>query len=199
MLEFRFCRALCDIARNIEAQLKFNQVASPTMSFTDPLAQLNISPATITHRGLREYAEVAELVLVEMGADGREHRLTPAAAAAWQALKAAALANGITLIIVSAFRSVQRQAEIIQAKLAAGQLIDDILRSVAPPGHSEHHTGCAVDIASPDHPTLDISFAQTAAFAWLTQQAGRFGFTLSFPEGNSAGYQFEPWHWCFQC
>ena len=167
------------------------------MPLTDQLAQLNISVETITQRGLREYIEAADLVLAEVAVDGREHLLTPTAAAAWRALKVAALGDGMTLVMVSSFRSVQRQCEIIQAKLAAGQLIDDILLSVAPPGYSEHHTGCAIDIATRDHPLLEISFAHTAEFAWLTQNAGRFGFTLSFPEGNVAGYQYEPWHWCF--
>ena len=27
---------------------------------------------------------------------------------------------------------------------------------------------------------------------------GRFGFRLSYPRGNRDGYQYEPWHWCFQ-
>ncbi len=169
----------------------------PTMSPTDQLAQLNISVETITQRGLREYIEAADLVLVEVAVDGREHLLTPTAAAAWGALKVAALGDGMTLVMVSSFRSVQRQYEIIQSKLTAGQLIDDILLSVAPPGYSEHHTGCAIDIATLDHPLLEISFAHTAEFAWLVQNAGRFGFTLSFPDGNAAGYQYEPWHWCF--
>ncbi len=163
------------------------------------IEQLGISPATIAQRGLREFmeADIDTLEWVETAADGREHRLIPVAAAAWRALTSAAQADGLTLIIVSSFRSVQRQTEIIQGKLAAGQTIDDILTSVAPPGYSEHHTGCAVDIASFDHPQLDITFEHTPEFSWLQQHATRFGFTLSFLEGNASGYQYEPWHWCF--
>ena len=164
------------------------------------IEQLGISPATIARRGLREFveADAEALEWVETAADGREHRLIPVAAAAWRALTAAAQEDGLTLIMVSSFRSVQRQAEIIQGKLAIGQTTDEILMSVAPPGYSEHHTGCAVDIASIDHPQLDITFEHTPEFSWLRQHSTRFGFTLSFPEGNASGYQYEPWHWCFQ-
>jgi hypothetical protein len=42
---------------------------------------------------------------------------------------------------VSAFRSVERQAEIVRRKLAAGGRIEEILTVCAPPGFSEHHTG----------------------------------------------------------
>jgi D-alanyl-D-alanine carboxypeptidase len=105
---------------------------------------------------------------------------------------------GVAISIASSYRSVARQAEIIATKLAHGTSIDDILRSVAPPGFSEHHTGRAIDIVSPDHPDLDVSFAYTPAYEWLTINAGFFGFTLSYPEGNGSGYQYEPWHWCFQ-
>ena len=163
------------------------------------IEQLGISPATIARRGLREFAEADAKTLewVETAADGCEHRLIPVAAAAWCALTAAAQADGLTLIMISSFRSVQRQAEIIHSKLAIGQTIDEILMSVAPPGYSEHHTGCAVDITSIDHPQLAITFEHTPEFSWLRQHATRFGFTLSFPVGNTSGYQYEPWHWCF--
>jgi D-alanyl-D-alanine carboxypeptidase len=161
------------------------------------LDQLGISLAAVTARGLCECAEADTLELAETGADGRAYLLVPAAAGEWRRLKAAADADGITLFLASAFRSVARQTEIIEKKLAAGNTIETILTLCAPPGFSEHHSGRAVDIACPDAPPLEIEFEQTAAFAWLTQNAAHFGFALSYPRGNSAGYQYEPWHWCF--
>jgi D-alanyl-D-alanine carboxypeptidase len=44
---------------------------------------------------------------------------------------------------------------------------------------------------------LEVDFEQTAAFAWLTAHAHEFGFRLSYPRGNEWGFQYEPWHWCF--
>jgi D-alanyl-D-alanine carboxypeptidase len=161
------------------------------------LEELGISPELIAERGLHLCVEAAHLELAEIGADGREHKLTPRAAAAWQHMKDAALQAGVHLFIVSAYRSVDRQIEIIQRKLDAGQKIEDILCVSAPPGFSEHHTGCAVDLGEPDTPLLDVCFDQTAAFSWLQQQAGQFGFVLSYPADNPQGYQYEPWHWCY--
>lgn len=158
---------------------------------------LGISPSLIAARGLRPCAEAGHLELVEIGADGREHSLVPEAAAAWRHMKDAALQDGVRLSIVSAYRSVDRQVEIIRRKLDAGQKIEDILCVSAPPGFSEHHTGCAVDLAEPDTPLLQTCFDQTAAFSWLRQHAGQFGFVLSYPADNPMGYQYEPWHWCY--
>lgn len=160
-------------------------------------AELGISAQLLAARGLLEFGEPLHLELAEVGADGREHWLTPQAAAAWRDLKATALADGVELVIVSAFRSIERQTEIVRNKLAGGALIDDILRRCAPPGFSEHHSGRALDLTSPGEPVLEVEFAQSAAFAWLSAHAGRFGYRLSYPAGNRSGYQYEPWHWCF--
>lgn len=159
--------------------------------------ELGISRSLIAVRGLTACAEAHDLEVVEVGADGKGHLLVPAAAQAWRLLQGAAQADGIELFIVSAFRSVDRQAEIVRRKLAAGLSIEAILAVSAPPGFSEHHTGCAVDLASPGVALLEPEFDQTPAFAWLKHRAGEFGFHLSFPAGNSQGYQYEPWHWCF--
>ena len=127
--------------------------------------------------------------------DGRIVQLTPATASAWRRMQAAAAEQAITLIAVSGFRSVARQSRIIREKLADGQRIEDILRYVAAPGFSEHHSGEALDIGSPEHIELDEDFARTAAFRWLEANAPRFGFTLSFPRDNPHGIGYEPWHW----
>ncbi len=169
---------------------------NPTSLTLDRLEELGIRPELIAARGLCPCVEASHLELAEVGADGREHRLVPEAAKAWCRMKDAALQANIHLFIVSAYRSVDRQAEIIQRKLDAGQKIEDILCVSAPPGFSEHHTGCAMDIGAPDTPLLECCFDQTAAFSWLRQHAGQFGFVLSYPADNPQGYQYEPWHWC---
>lgn len=162
------------------------------------LAQLGIGQTLLDARGFIAQEEASDLQVAEIGEDGREFLLTPATTTAWHSMKIAAQQDGIVLLLVSAYRSVQRQIEIVQAKLDAGQQIADILTIVAPPGYSEHHTGRAIDIGSDeDTPELEVEFETTAAFAWLTQHANAFGFSMSYPKGNSSGYQYEPWHWCF--
>ncbi|HVS12998.1 MAG TPA: M15 family metallopeptidase [Thermoanaerobaculia bacterium] len=146
----------------------------------------------------RSFEEPAELVEVGPDVFGRPQRLAPEAADAWREMVAAAAADGVELQLVSAFRSVERQAEVIAAKLAAGRTIDDVLTVNAPPGHSEHHTGRAVDVTTPGCRELEEEFESTEAHRWLTRHAGRFGFRLSYPRGNAEGYVYEPWHWVFE-
>ena len=160
------------------------------------LAALQIAPERIAAKGLALQPEAKDVVVAEVGENGREHCLTPAAAAAWQAMKGAAQADGVALRIVSAFRSIDRQAEIVRAKLDRGLLLDAILEVSAPPGYSEHHTGRAVDVTTNAVPALEVEFEETEAFRWLTRRAGEFGFVLSYPAGNPNGYAYEPWHWC---
>lgn len=161
--------------------------------------ELGISPAYASDRHLAPFSEADESVLLEIAVnpDGRPVRLVPPAAAAWRSMQAAAATDHIELIAISGFRSIARQTEIIRAKLAAGQTLADILRSVAAPGFSEHHTGRAIDIGSPEHIELDEEFEHTRAFRWLASQAARFGFRLSFPRRNPHGIVYEPWHWCW--
>jgi D-alanyl-D-alanine carboxypeptidase len=137
--------------------------------------------------------------VAEIDESGKEYLLTPAAAKAWQAMQAAALKDGVVIRIASAFRTIDRQAEIVRSKLQSGMSLESILCASAPPGYSEHHSGRAVDVTTEGEQerTLEQEFEQTAAFAWLSGNARRFGYFLSFPRNNRFGYVYEPWHWCF--
>jgi D-alanyl-D-alanine carboxypeptidase len=150
-----------------------------------------------SHR-LRLQPECCELATVETDANGREHMLHPDAARAWHAMRSAAAEDGITLQVASAFRSVAYQQSIIERKLRAGQSIEEILRVSAAPGFSEHHSGRAIDIATPESPPLETSFELTPAFEWLSDSAQEFGFRLSYPRNNRHNIAFEPWHWAYQ-
>lgn len=161
------------------------------------LAELGIDVSTLAARGLVCHAEPAVLVEADRNEAGRVFELIPAAAAAWQAMREAAAADGVVLQLVSAYRSIARQHDIVAAKLARGQTLADILQVSAAPGFSEHHSGRAIDIGTPGSPVLEEVFETTAAFAWLVQHAANFGFALSYPRGNPDGYLYEPWHWCW--
>ncbi|MBL8513683.1 MAG: M15 family metallopeptidase [Betaproteobacteria bacterium] len=159
------------------------------------LIALGIDASSLAARGLAPFEEARELVFVELGVEGRDHFLIRDAADAWHRMRTAARAEGVELILASSFRSIARQAELVRVRLAQGRTLEDILGSVAAPGYSEHHTGRAVDIVSADHPALEKTFETTAAFAWLNAHAAPFGFAMSYPRGNAAGYIYEPWHW----
>jgi D-alanyl-D-alanine carboxypeptidase len=163
----------------------------------DALAEFAISPAQLAKRGLAICPEPSELVTAETDAEGREHLLAPAAAAAWARMARAAGEGGVVLRIASAFRTLERQAAIIRGKLERGMSIEQILRVSAPPGYSEHHSGRAVDVCTPGCPPLEPEFERTEAFEWLSSRANRYGFALSYPRDNQHGYSHEPWHWCY--
>lgn len=165
---------------------------------TRELDILGITPELLACKNLPFYCEAEELTVGETDASGRQHMMTPAAANAWSAMKAAALQDGVILEVVSAFRSVERQIAIIRDKLDRQMPMERILTLSAPPGYSEHHTGCAIDINTPGCRPTEEEFEHTAAFHWLEQHAGRFGFILSYPRDNDLGFIYEPWHWCYQ-
>lgn len=162
------------------------------------LASLGITLELIAQKKLPFYLEAQELALGDTDADGREYLMTPATAVAWVGMKAAALQDNVILEVVSAFRSIDRQIEIIQNKLDRNMPIEQILTLSAPPGYSEHHTGCAIDINTPGCIATEEEFENTDAYRWLDEHAGRFGFSLSYPRDNTLGFIYEPWHWRFQ-
>ena len=163
------------------------------------LASLAISTDLIAARSLVLHPEARKLVVAATGDDGSEYLLAPTAAAKWREMSAAALTDGVVIKIASAFRSVDRQAEIVRAKLAEGLSLDAVLCVSAPPGYSEHHSGRAIDVTTDEGVApLEPEFEKTRAFRWLSKNAGRFGFVLSYPAENPYGYDYEPWHWCYR-
>ena len=161
------------------------------------LQDLGISTSYATTRRQSHHLEADDLVSIGLDQAGREQRMERTAAARWQSMRDTATREAITLDIVSAFRSFDYQKQIIARKIAAGQSLEQILRVSALPGFSEHHSGRAIDLGTPGSPPLTEAFAVTAAYAWLTQHAGAFGFFLTYPRGNPHGVAFEPWHWCY--
>jgi len=103
----------------------------------------------------------------------------------------AASAAGYNIPVLSAYRSFESQSRIFQ--LNVDRLgYDQASKEVAVPGYSEHQTGLSFDIGS-----ITSSFANTAAFDWLSANADKYGFILRYPKGKEAitGYIYEPWHY----
>lgn len=136
-------------------------------------------------------------------ATGKE--LQTEAAEAYRQMAKAAEADGVSLMLCSGYRSVEYQQGLFDKKveqcLSEGLSQEDAeikaATIVAAPGHSEHNTGLAADIVTPDHQMLDTAFEQTPAFAWLSQHAAEYGFILRYPRDKTAitGIIYEPWHY----
>lgn len=70
-------------------------------------------------------------------------------------------------------------------------------RFIAPPGHSQHQLGTAIDFSTGEvNYALQPKFAETAASRWLELNAWQYGFVLSYTRQGEdrSGYAYEPWH-----
>lgn len=102
--------------------------------------------------------------------------------------------DGVDLKVVSAYRSFETQMGLKSAYTQAYGSGANAFS--ADQGYSEHQLGTTVDLTDPGTGGTYESFKNTAAYAWLQDNAHKFGFVLSYPEGNQY-YIFEPWHWRF--
>lgn len=109
---------------------------------------------------------------------------------AFEKLKNAAAEDGISLKIISGFRSYHSQNSIYNNYVARDGKKEADTYS-ARPGHSEHQTGLAIDVNS-----LMFDFGETKEGKWLQNHAHQYGFIIRYPEGKEAitGYRYEPWH-----
>ncbi len=87
-----------------------------------------------------------------------------------------ARASGFNFKVYSGYRSFEEQNKLYQS----------LGNRAAPPGHSEHQLGTAMDLTY-----------SGKTWNWLDQNAHKYGFVMSYrgTQQNQTGYQFEPWHW----
>jgi len=99
--------------------------------------------------------------------------------------------------IVSGWRSLKEQERIYNDSLAANGAVFTA-NYVALPGHSEHQTGLAVDLAlkQPDIDALRPHFPYTGICGTFRGIAPRYGFIERYPKGKETitGIAHEPWH-----
>ncbi len=150
-----------------------------------------------TMLGHYAYAEAPESELEPINGDGGI-RLRKSAAQAYQAMAAEAQAAGVSLVPLSAFRSIKEQETVFfGVKQERSQTVSERADVSAPPGHSEHHTGYAIDIGDGNVPATNLSpdFENTEGFKWLQANAPKYSFEMSFTKDNKQGVTYEPWHW----
>jgi D-alanyl-D-alanine carboxypeptidase len=165
-----------------------------------PSPTIKATPTPIENiLGHLPYQEAPETELAPITADGGM-RLRKTAAQAFIEMQNDARRTGVILLPISAFRSKAAQEKLFfEVKKQRNQETRKRAEVSAPPGYSEHHTGYAIDIGDGRTPAtnLSTSFANTAAFRWLQNNAAQYSFELSFPENNPQGISYEPWHWRF--
>ena len=105
-----------------------------------------------------------------------------------------ASSSSVSIEIISAYRSFSDQSSLkLSYKMIYGSGAN---KFSADQGYSEHQLGTAVDFTTPDTGASFLKFETTTAYKWLTENAYKYGFILSYPKQNTY-YRFEPWHWRF--
>lgn len=100
---------------------------------------------------------------------------------------------GVTIYIFSAFRSFNEQ-NALKSQYTVTYGSGTANQFSADQGYSEHQLGTTIDfITTGLNGQLD-GFDKTKAYEWLLANAHKYGFVLSYPDGNKF-YVFEPWHW----
>ena len=109
--------------------------------------------------------------------------------------------TGKRLFVESGYRSSAHQLYLFIFYLSNHDYsIRETAKWVALPGFSEH--------GDPEHLALDFinasgingeynvaEFELLPEYRWLIDNAGRFGFVLSYPKNISTDITYEPWHW----
>jgi D-alanyl-D-alanine carboxypeptidase len=138
---------------------------------------------------LHDDFEPYELSFITEGSPGR---VTPETLRALTAFRAAAAAAGYNLWVASPYRDIALQRRNFEN--AGG--VDG---AIARPGHSEHHTGRAVDFGGTPPANLLDGRGPTPTGRWAAENAHRFGFILRYTEENRhiTSFMSEPWHFTY--
>ncbi len=104
--------------------------------------------------------------------------------------------ENLKIIIISAYRSYNTQKSLFAFYYRI--FGKSAFQFSAEAGHSEHQLGTTLDFGVGDK-NIDLqgAFALTGQGQWLRNNAWKYGFVMSYPEGKNetTGYIYEPWHY----
>lgn len=103
--------------------------------------------------------------------------------------------SGLYLMINQGYYSYQESEEAYNdAKNSKGEKYAD--KTYVRPGANDYQTGLSLAIFEKKSSSRS-GFKDTEAFAWLNENAFKYGFILRFPEGKETitRRSAEPWHW----
>ena len=138
-----------------------------------------------------------------------DYQMDYRAAPAMKAMIAAAQNDGIDLLICSTYRTTAYQRQLYENRinivmgedpsLSYDEAAEVAATINAVPGTSEHETGLAADIVTPEYQRLNENFDQTDAYRWLKEHCKEYGFILRYPKEKTAITKiiYEPWHYRF--
>lgn len=122
-------------------------------------------------------------------------QLIPEVLSYFKKMLARAQDDGIELYAQSAYRSFSEQ-HAVKGSYTVTYGAGTASTFSADQGYSEHQLGTTVDLITIGTGGQLMGFDKTPAYAWMLDNAHRYGFVLSYPKNNGY-YIFEPWHWRF--
>lgn len=169
---------------------------------TDGVANLELDELILVNKQIALPADYQPSDLVEANIDfvdstvGERRMLRKEAAQAIEGLMKDAKAAGIDLKGTSAFRSYAYQVNLFNAYVERDGK-EQAMKYSAPPGHSEHQTGLAIDVSSASvNYQLTQSLGETVEGKWLADHAHEYGFIIRYQKAfeKETEYMYEPWH-----
>lgn len=145
---------------------------------------------------------------VELTEVDNEQSIDSRVVEAWTSWKEAALEEGYRLFFASGFRDISKQEtnfnhsiqKYMDQGLTEEEAIEKSKEYLTEPGHSEHHTGLALDIVDEDWivsgQALEQEYENEESQQWLVSSMSDYGFILRYPKGKEeiTGINYEPWH-----
>lgn len=126
---------------------------------------------------------------------GRPEKLSTQVLPFMEKMFNAAHDDGVALYVESAYRSFAEQKALKSAyTITYGAGTANAFS--ADQGYSEHQLGTTMDIVGSRTAGLTEAFDKTPGYQWLTDNAYKYGFVISYPKSNTF-YIYEPWHWRF--
>ena len=142
--------------------------AEPTLDFTS-IEQGLVTCSTRQDTG---YRSGSAFTITVVTADGKPVELETANA--YAVMQEAAARDGVSLVVVSGFRTMAEQQYLYSCYVNCSC---NSCNLAAQPGYSNHQSGHA----------LDLNTSAPGVYNWLAANAGRFGFSRTVPS--------EAWHW----
>ncbi len=177
-----------------------------------------LSIFSMSHFRFESKMNIDPLLLIGQGSpelQGDGYALVPDAHLAFQEMSAAAEKQGIKIMIVSSYRSFERQKQIWNKHfsnykkqgVSDEQAILKIIQYSTIPGTSRHHWGTEIDIIDAK-PKMEGDVLLTHKFhdqgpynelrLWMESNANQYGFYLPYtPDEKRSGFKYEPWHYSF--
>ncbi|MDR0804494.1 MAG: M15 family metallopeptidase [Oscillospiraceae bacterium] len=174
--------------------------ATPTIDMTAPIQEEDTTWAyfLVNSENLLPTGYAPKLDVVQ----GR-YKLDARAAKYAKKMIAAAKLDGVTLTVISAYRTMESQAtrfnSYLQDCLDLGNSYEYSLeltrRYIQLPGASEHNAGLSIDFNQ-----IKYAFDSTKAYKWLQANAHKYGFVMRYLDTDKIhqdGVAYEPWHYRF--